>query len=99
MAGKELRETLRDKRTLAVMVLFPLVIYPLVSLGTQATLTAADTPDTRSWETLPARIALGRVRVASGHHVVAMSANGAGRTKSVTLAPGGFSVTALTVLH
>ena len=30
--GKELRETLRDRRTLAVMVLFPLVIYPLISL-------------------------------------------------------------------
>ena len=29
---KELRETLRDRRTLAVMVLFPLVVYPLVSL-------------------------------------------------------------------
>ncbi len=71
----------------------------LVSLGTQATLTAADTPDTRSWETLPARIAIGRARVASGRHLVAMSANGAGRTRSVTLAPGGFAVTALTVLH
>ena len=34
VAGKELRETLRDRRTLAVMVLFPLVIYPLVSLVT-----------------------------------------------------------------
>jgi sodium transport system permease protein len=32
VAGKELRETLRDRRTLAVMVLFPLVVYPLVSL-------------------------------------------------------------------
>jgi len=29
---KELRETLRDRRTLAVMVMFPLVVYPLVSL-------------------------------------------------------------------
>jgi sodium transport system permease protein len=29
---KELRETLRDRRTLAVMILFPLVVYPLVSL-------------------------------------------------------------------
>ena len=29
---KELRETLRDRRTLAVMFLFPLVVYPLVSL-------------------------------------------------------------------
>ncbi|HTQ04892.1 MAG TPA: hypothetical protein VMI54_13595 [Polyangiaceae bacterium] len=71
----------------------------LVSLGTQATLTATDTPDTRSWETLPARIALARVRIPSGRHVVAMSANGASRTKTVTLAPGGFSVTALTVLR
>jgi sodium transport system permease protein len=34
--GKELRETLRDRRTLAVMVLFPLVLYPLLALvGTQ----------------------------------------------------------------
>jgi len=32
VAAKELRETLRDRRTLMVMVLFPLVVYPLVSL-------------------------------------------------------------------
>jgi sodium transport system permease protein len=32
VAAKELRETLRDRRTLTVMVLFPLVVYPLVSL-------------------------------------------------------------------
>lgn len=31
---KELRETLRDKRTIGVMVLFPLVVYPLLSLLT-----------------------------------------------------------------
>jgi sodium transport system permease protein len=30
--GKELRETLRDRRTLAVMVLVPLVLYPLLAL-------------------------------------------------------------------
>lgn len=30
--GKELRETLRDRRTLAVMILFPVVVYPLLSL-------------------------------------------------------------------
>jgi sodium transport system permease protein len=40
VAGKELRETLRDRRTLAVMVLFPLVIYPLVSLVTAQVLAA-----------------------------------------------------------
>jgi sodium transport system permease protein len=32
VAGKELRETLRDRRTLVVMILFPLVVYPLTSL-------------------------------------------------------------------
>jgi sodium transport system permease protein len=40
VAGKELRETLRDRRTLAVMVLFPLVVYPLVSLATVQVLSA-----------------------------------------------------------
>jgi hypothetical protein len=71
----------------------------LVSLGTQATLTALDTPDTRSWETLPARVALARVRVPAGKHQVTMSANGAARERSVTLEPGGFAVTTLTVLR
>lgn len=32
VARKELRETLRDRRTVALMVLFPLVVYPLLSL-------------------------------------------------------------------
>ena len=32
VARKELRETLRDRRTLVVMIMFPLVVYPLVSL-------------------------------------------------------------------
>ena len=40
VAGKELRETLRDRRTIAVMVLFPLVVYPLVSLVTAQVLAA-----------------------------------------------------------
>src|SRR5512147_2646344 len=30
--GKELREALRDRRTLAVMILLPLVIYPLLAM-------------------------------------------------------------------
>jgi sodium transport system permease protein len=40
VAAKELRETLRDRRTIAVMVLFPLVVYPLVSLVTAQVLAA-----------------------------------------------------------
>ena len=42
------------------------VVGLVASLGAQATLTALDTPDTRSWETLPARIAVARVRLAGG---------------------------------
>ena len=30
--SKELREALRDRRTLAIMILLPLVVYPLLSL-------------------------------------------------------------------
>jgi hypothetical protein len=71
----------------------------LVSLVTQATLTAADTPDTRSWETLPARIAVARVRVPAGAHVVGMSANGGQQQKNLTLTANGFGVAALTVLR
>ena len=49
VAGKELRETLRDRRTLAVMVLFPLVIYPLVSLVTAQVLAARVARSRRTW--------------------------------------------------
>jgi sodium transport system permease protein len=31
--AKEMRETLRDRRTLLVMVLLPLVLYPLITIG------------------------------------------------------------------
>ncbi len=70
----------------------------LLSLVTQATLTAADTPDTRSWATLPARMALGRVRVAPGQHWVHLEARGKAKRQRVTVKPGGWAVVALTVL-
>jgi hypothetical protein len=71
----------------------------LLSLGTQATLTATDTPDTRSWATLPARIAFGRVRVAPGTHTVVLRARGIRKRQRVQIKPGGWSVVNLTVLH
>lgn len=70
----------------------------LLSLGTQATLTAVDTPDTRSWATLPARIAFGRVRLKPGVHWVDLSAGGARKRQKVTLKPGGWAVVNLTTL-
>jgi hypothetical protein len=70
----------------------------LLSLGTQATLTAVDTPDTRSWATLPARIAVGRVRVPAGTHWVTLGARGMRKRQSIAIAPGGWAVLCLTVL-
>jgi uncharacterized protein len=70
----------------------------LLSLGTQATLTAVDTPDTRSWSTLPARIAVGRVRLPPGVYQVELTASGWQKTQQVTIEKGGWRVLALTAL-
>jgi hypothetical protein len=70
----------------------------LAALVTQATLTAVDTPDTRSWATLPARIAVARVVLPAGRHVVRTSAQGVTRERTVELAENGFVVVNLTEL-
>ena len=71
----------------------------LLGLGTQATMTAADTPDTRSWSTLPARIAIGRLRVAPGTHTIDITVRGVRKRMTVNLEPGGWTVAVLTVLR
>jgi hypothetical protein len=71
----------------------------LLSLGTQATLTALDRPDTRSWETLPARVAVGRVRVPAGRHTVRLVARGATRDVPVDVDKGGCAVVSLMALR
>jgi uncharacterized protein len=71
----------------------------LLSLATQATLTAADTPDTRSWSTLPGRIALGRVTVPAGKHTLELSARGKTIKKTLDLAPGGWAALPLVILR
>lgn len=71
----------------------------LASLGAQATLTALDTPDTRSWETLPARVAVGRVRVAPGRHTIVASARGVTRTQRVDVSNGGWGAVSLQALR
>ncbi len=70
----------------------------LLSLGVQATMTAVDTPDTRSWEALPARMVMARVRAKAGAHEVSLNVRGVAKKQSVTLTPGGFAVVAQTVL-
>lgn len=71
----------------------------LLSLGTQATLTAVDTPDTRSWSTLPARIAFGRARVPPGRHTIVLRAAGFEKRQVVNIPSRGWAVVPLTVLR
>lgn len=75
------------------------VIGLLLSLGTQATLTAMDTPDTRSWSTLPARIAIARMPVKAGTHVVDVNVRGDRLRQKVTVKPGGWAAVVHTVLR
>jgi hypothetical protein len=71
----------------------------LVSLGAQATLTALDTPDTRSWETLPARVAIARVRVPAGRHEIVMDARGVIRRQAIDVPKGGWALASLMALR
>ncbi len=75
------------------------VIGILASLGAQATLTALDTPDTRSWETLPARIAVARVRLPVGRHRVLVDARGWQRSQELVVEKNGWQVVSLMALR
>jgi hypothetical protein len=89
LAGRVAQEAAGDNAALGL----------LLNLGTQATLTATDTPDTRSWSTLPARITFSRVRVPPGKHKLVLSASGYEKTQTVDVKPGGWAVANLTVLN
>jgi len=71
----------------------------IASLATQATLTALDTPDTRSWETLPARIAIARVRLPPGRHRVVLDVRGWSRTQEIVVDKNGWQVVSLMALR
>lgn len=75
------------------------VLGALLSLGGQAALTAADTPDTRSWATLPARIAFGRIRVPPGKHVITLRAGGVEKRHVIDVPKRGWAVVSHTVLR
>jgi len=75
------------------------LVGALFSIGTQAALTAADTPDTRSWSTLPGRIAVARIVLPPGAHKLELAAQGIKREVNVQLEPGGWQVVTMTVLR
>jgi hypothetical protein len=71
----------------------------LLSLLTQAAMTAADVPDTRSWETLPARVGIARVRVPAGQHRVLLRARGSERAGEVISTADGWKAVSLFALR
>jgi uncharacterized protein len=75
------------------------VIGFIASLGTQATLAALDTPDTRSWETLPARVAVARIRIPAGRHTIRLDARGVSRTQVIDMPKGGWRVVSIMALR
>ncbi|MFM2420355.1 MAG: hypothetical protein RL385_5078 [Pseudomonadota bacterium] len=70
----------------------------LVALTAQASLTVVDTPDTRSWATLPARIAVFRTRLPAGRHTVQASLLGRSASQTIQVEKGGFAVVSFTEL-
>jgi tetratricopeptide (TPR) repeat protein len=88
IAGEAIRRSAKDSTVGAIL-----------SLGTQVALVAADTPDTRSWETLPARVAIARVRVRPGQHRLTLTPRGVRRERAVTLTANGWGFAGLTVLR
>jgi hypothetical protein len=71
----------------------------LLGMATSLTMSFLDTPDTRSWSTLPARVAIGRVRVPAGKHKVKLSARGMARTFEVDVPKGGWAVVPYFILR
>lgn len=75
------------------------VVGALVSVATQATLVAADTPDTRSWSMLPARMAVARLRLPPGEHTLEWKVQGTMYKETFVLDPGGWHAGLMTVLR
>jgi hypothetical protein len=68
----------------------------LAGLAVEGALTAADTPDTRSWVTLPSHVVISRAELPAGRHKVLIRLEGAQGSRrierQVDLPPGGFAV-------
>ncbi|MBU1429804.1 hypothetical protein KKF91_04485 [Myxococcota bacterium] len=64
----------------------------LVGLLVEGAMVAADTPDTRGWVTLPARVILARARLPEGRHRVEILYRGRRRSQEINLKAGGWAV-------
>ncbi|HHH27187.1 MAG TPA: hypothetical protein ENK57_02400 [Polyangiaceae bacterium] len=75
------------------------IVGLLAGLATSATLTAADTPDTRSWSTLPSNVAICRLRLRPGQHTVQLRVRGVMKEYRVTTRPGDWQAVVMTALR
>jgi hypothetical protein len=75
------------------------IIGLFAGLAATATLTILDTPDTRSWVTLPANVAIYRQRVRAGSHHVRVNARGMWKDYRLTLRRRGWAVLVATALR
>ncbi len=71
----------------------------LAGLATTATLSALDTPDTRSWSTLPSKIAVARLRIPAGQRRLRLEARGVARDVVLDARAGGWSFASLHALR
>lgn len=64
----------------------------LLSLAIEGTLTAADTPDTRSWTSLPADMHLLRLALPPGPRELSLQVGGLTDTRTIDVRPDGFQL-------
>ena len=64
----------------------------LIGLVVEGAMTAADTPDTRGWVTLPARIYVARIEVPAGPHRILVRGGGANAAIETQVPAGGWRV-------
>jgi uncharacterized protein len=71
----------------------------LASLAVQGVGVALDKPDTRSWETLPARVAVQRLHITAGRHRLHFDARGVARDVTVDVEKGRLHVVSFLALR
>ncbi|MFT6397875.1 MAG: hypothetical protein ACJAYU_002630 [Bradymonadia bacterium] len=64
----------------------------IASLATQAAMQAADQPDTRTWNLMPARVWVSRTEVEPGSHAVSVRAGGVSHATTVEVRENGVGV-------
>lgn len=75
------------------------VVGLLAGLATTVTLDVLDTPDTRSWTTLPSHVAIGRFRVKAGAHSIHISVRGVSKDVPLDAKAGGWALVTMSALR